>query len=449
MRFHTVLIANRGEIARRVIRTCHARGLTTVAVFTDVDAQAPFVREADRAVRIGAPTAYLDGAAVLAAAAQTGADAIHPGYGFLAENASFATAVQAAGLVWIGPSPAAMRALGDKSAARALARQIGVPTLNGYDGDDRAAMREAAVRIGFPVLIKAAAGGGGRGMRRVDDVDALDEALAAAEREAVASFGDGRLLLERLVLRPRHIEVQIVGDHHGNVIHLGERECSLQRRHQKVVEEAPAVDAALRERLGDAAIALARAARYDNAGTVEFLVDAHGQFTLLELNARLQVEHPVTETITGLDLVALQLDVAAGHPLPLTQADVRFVGHAIEVRICAEDPARDFAPATGTLVRVDLPDDLRVDTGVEAGSVVSPHYDSMLAKLIVYGIDRDEAILRMRRALAQFTIEGIGTTLPFLRHAIPHPDFVSGRVNTALVGRMIDEMNGAVPAHAG
>ncbi len=419
-----VLIANRSEIARRVARTCRALGLEAVAVYSDADRDLPFVREADLAVRLGsapAKASYLSVDALIAACRASGADAVHPGYGFLSEDAAFAQAVIDAGLTWVGPPPAAMRAMGDKVAARALAESAGVPVLPGYDGADPSdeAFAAAAAGIGYPVLVKAAGGGGGRGMRKVYAPEALAEAVASARREAAASFGSGVVFLEKLVERPRHVEVQLMCDAHGGGVYLLERECSIQRRHQKVVEEAPspAVDPSLRARLGDAALAIARAGGYVGAGTAEFLLAEDGSFTFLELNARLQVEHPVTEEITGLDLVELQLRVARGEPLPLTQADVVASGHAIEVRLYAEDSLRGGVPSTGRLLRLDLPAGagVRIDAGYASGDEVSPHYDPMIAKIIAHGSDRATALARLRRALEMAWAPGLATNLPLLR----------------------------------
>lgn len=436
-----VLVANRGEIARRVFRTCRRLGIGTVAVASDADAGTWHVAEADEAVILGGAAArdsYLRADAVIEAARRTGADAIHPGYGFLSENAEFAEAVQAAGLAWIGPPASAMRALGAKVPARQLAASLGVPTVPGYDGpDDDDALIAAARRMGAPVLIKASAGGGGRGMRRVDDLSEIAEAVAAARREAVAGFGDGRLLLERYVERPRHIEVQVIADAHGAVVHLGERECSIQRRHQKIVEEAPspAVGPELRAQLGDAAVKLARAVGYESAGTVEFIVGPDGDWYFLEMNTRLQVEHPVTEAVTGLDLVELQIAVAEGKPLPIGQEDVVLRGHAVEVRLCAEDPARDFVGSTGPLVAFDLDAEARVDTGVRAGDVIGPHYDSLLAKVIVRGEDRADACRRLRRALGRSWVVGLAHNLPLLRDIAADEAWLAGELDTGFLGR--------------
>jgi 3-methylcrotonyl-CoA carboxylase alpha subunit len=436
----SVLIANRGEIAVRIIATCRRLGVRTIAVYSDADARALHVAEADSAVRLGpAPAAesYLNQQAILDAARASGARAIHPGYGFLSENAAFAQAVIDQGLIWIGPTPAAMRAVGDKARAKALAEQHGVPVLPGYHGDDQSTqrLRAEADRIGYPVLIKASAGGGGRGMRVVEAPDAFADALEAARREAMASFGDERVLLERYVRRPRHVEIQVFGDRAGNLVHLGERECSIQRRHQKLVEESPspAVDAALRARMGEAALRLARAAGYTNAGTVEFLLDSadHGQFAFLEVNARLQVEHPVTEAVTGLDLVELQLRVAAGEPLPLSQADVRLEGHAIEVRLIAEDVLGSFLPSSGRIERVVLPDSVRTDTWIVAGTDVSPYYDSLLAKVIGHGSTRADAAQRLAQAMRQTWIDGdVADNIDLLLATLEHPAFLSGDLAT-------------------
>ncbi len=441
-----LLVANRGEIARRVFRTARAEGIATVAVYSDADAGAAHVAEADEAVRIGpaaSADSYLRADALLEAARRTGADAIHPGYGFLSENADFAEAVLAAGLTWVGPPPAAMRALGAKAPARQVAASIGVPTVPGYDGEDDADARliAEAHRLGAPVLIKASGGGGGRGMRRVDDLAELPAAIASARREAASSFSDPRLLLERCVDRPRHIEVQILADAHGHVVHLFERECSIQRRHQKIVEEAPspAVSPALREALGDAACRLARHTGYVGAGTVEFLVAGEGAsqaFYFLELNARLQVEHPVTELICGLDLVALQLAIAEGRPLPFAQADLAIRGHAIEVRLCAEDPQRDFLPGTGKILAWDVGGEgVRVDGAVRAGDEVSPHYDSMLAKVIAWGPDRAAARRRLARALDQAWVPGVVHNLPLLRDIVTDEAFAAGDLDTSFLSR--------------
>ncbi|MEM7355542.1 MAG: biotin carboxylase N-terminal domain-containing protein [Acidobacteriota bacterium] len=442
--FRKVLVANRGEIARRIFRTLREMGLETVAVFSDADRAAPHVAEADEAVHLGpAPAAksYLDQAAMIAAAQAVGADAIHPGYGFLAENAEFAERCAAAGLAFIGPSPEAIRLMGNKGAAKALAVEVGVPVLEGFAvaGLDEAESRNRAEKLGFPILIKATAGGGGKGMRTVSDASLLAEALAAAAREAEAAFGDGALLIERLLSAARHVEVQVFGDAHGNVVHLFERDCSLQRRHQKVFEESPspAVDAQLRARMGEAAVMLARAVEYRGAGTVEFLLAANGEFFFLEMNTRLQVEHPVTEAVTGLDLVRLQVEVAQGLPLSFEQDRAALSGHAIEARLYAEDPANEFLPVTGTVALWSVPDlpGLRVDSGIEQGSEIGVHYDPMLAKVIAHGRDRGEALRRLHRGLQQLAIGGLVTNLDFLLAVLEQEAFRRGDVDTAFLER--------------
>ncbi|RMH15849.1 MAG: ATP-grasp domain-containing protein [Acidobacteria bacterium] len=441
-RFDRVLIANRGEIARRIVRTLHRMGLGSVAVYAGGDRDAPHVAEADVAVRLGAaPEAYLDPQAVIAAARAAGAGAIHPGYGFLAENAAFAERCAAAGLVFVGPPPEALRRLGDKVAAKALAAELGVPVIDGFAtaGLEPPAIGRRAEELGYPLLVKAAAGGGGTGMRRVAAAAELDGALAAAAREAESAFGDGALLIERLLDAPRHVEVQILADAGGRVLHLFERDCSLQRRHQKIVEEcpSPAVDAPLRRRLGAAAVALARAVGYAGAGTVEFLLQGDGSFFFLEMNPRLQVEHPVTEAVTGLDLVRLQIEIAQGLPLPFDQDDLELDGHAIEARLYAEDPARDFLPAGGTLAlwaEPELPG-LRVDAGVERGAEIGPHYDPLLAKVIAWGRHREEARRRLRRGLAQLAAGGIATNRDLLLALIDHDAFRRGDVDVAFLER--------------
>jgi 3-methylcrotonyl-CoA carboxylase alpha subunit/geranyl-CoA carboxylase alpha subunit len=429
-----LLIANRGEIARRVIRTARHMGIQTVAVYSDADRDALHVQEADTAVALGgtlSADSYLRIDKLLAAAQATGADAVHPGYGFLSENADFAQAVIDAGLTWVGPPPAAIRALGSKSAAKALAIAHGVPCLPGYFGTDQsdATFTAHAHQLGLPLMVKAVAGGGGRGMRLVTDMAQLLPALHSARSEALAGFGNGDLLMERALLRPRHIEVQIMVDAHGHCIHLGERDCSVQRRHQKIIEESPspAVNPALREQLGQAAIALAQSAGYVGAGTVEFLLDeaqANKPFYLMEMNTRLQVEHPVTEMLTGLDLVEWQLRIARGEPLPLAQADVRLQGHAIEVRLCAEDA--HFTPQTGRVQAFAAPEGLRFDHALHVGAVVTPHYDAMLGKLIAHAPTRSEAIDKLRAGLKQITVLGLPTNRAFLAACLAHPAFRAG-----------------------
>ncbi len=443
-RIRKVLVANRGEIARRVLRTVRAMGIGGVAVFSDADADAPHVREADEAVRIGPPPSresYLSIDRILEAARATGVDAVHPGYGFLAENAAFAEACAAAGLTFIGPPPAAMRAMGSKIEAKRVMAAAGVPVIPGVSGAGRsdADLAREAEALGAPLLVKASAGGGGKGMRVVHEAAALAGALAAARREALGAFGDDTLLVERYVERPRHVEMQIFGDTHGTVLHLFERECSIQRRYQKVIEEAPspAVDAALRARMGAAAVAAARAIGYVGAGTVEFVLAPDGQFYFLEVNTRLQVEHPVTEMVTGLDLVRLQIEVAEGRPLPFRQDDVRLAGHAVEARLYAEDPARDFLPATGTVILWEPPDlpDVRWDAGVVAGTAVGVHYDPMLAKVIAHAPDRDAAIARLGDALARLGVAGVTTNRSLLLAVLRHPAFPAGDIDTHFIER--------------
>jgi acetyl-CoA/propionyl-CoA carboxylase biotin carboxyl carrier protein len=431
--FDSVLVANRGEIARRVIRTLDRLGIDSIAVFTEVDADAPFVREASRALPIGS---YLDVAAVIDACTRSGAQALHPGYGFLSENPALARACEAAGITFVGPPAAAVELMGDKLRAKDLAREAGVPVVPVFT-EAQARGSEAP----YPLLVKAAAGGGGRGMRVAQSPDELDQALAAARREAHGAFGDDRVFIERFLGRARHLEVQLIADAHGGVVHLGERECSLQRRHQKVIEESPSpvVDAELRARLGSEAVALAQAAGYAGAGTVEFIADFDdpAEHYFLEVNARLQVEHPVTELVTGLDLVELQLRVAAGQPLPLSQDDVILRGHAIEARITAEDPSRDFLPTAGRILAYNRPGPraARVDDAIEVGTVVGTSYDSLLAKVIVHGDDRAAALHRLARALAQTTILGVTTTTGYLRGLIADPAVVAGELDTGLIER--------------
>ncbi len=437
---NTLLVANRGEIALRVMRTARAMGLRTVAVHSDADAEAPHVRFADDAVRLGpAPAAesYLNQAAILAAARATGADAIHPGYGFLAENADFARAVLDAGLVWVGPPPAAIEAMGDKARAKRAMIAAGVPCVPGWQGEaqDPATLAAEAEGVGFPLMVKASAGGGGKGMRVVRDPAALAAALDRARAEAEASFGDGTLILERAVENARHVEIQVMADAHGAVIHLGERDCSVQRRHQKVLEEAPApgMTPELREAMGAAAVEAARAVGYEGAGTVEFLLAPDGAFFFLEMNTRLQVEHPVTEAVTGLDLVALQLRVARGEPLPLAQQDVRLQGHAIEARLYAEDPAAGFLPSPGPVRLWSPPEDVRVDAGVETGGSIPGDYDPMAAKIVAHGPDRDAARRALIRALEETALFGPRTNRDFLLDVLEHPVFAKGEATTAFL----------------
>jgi acetyl-CoA carboxylase, biotin carboxylase subunit len=441
-----VLVANRGEIAVRVIRACREQGIASVAVFSEADREALHVLMADEAYPIGPPApneSYLAIDKLVRVAKAAGADAVHPGYGFLAENAAFAEACAAAGLVFIGPPPAAIRALGDKTAARRIARELGVPTVPGTFEPvaGEAAVLAAARQIGYPLMIKASMGGGGKGMRAVHAESELVAALGMAQSEAAYAFGDGAVYLERLLLEPRHIEVQVVADAHGHVVHLGERECSIQRRHQKVVEEAPSsfVDPAMRARLGEAACRIAGAAGYVNAGTVEFLVDADRSFYFLEMNTRLQVEHPVTEMVTGIDLVREQLRIAAGEPLGFAQADVAVRGAAIECRINAEDPFGGWMPSPGKItgLRAATGPWVRDDSGAYEGYTVPRFYDTLLAKLVVWGADRPAAIQRMARALSEYKVVGILTTIPVLAQIVAHEDFRAGRLSTAFLDRVL------------
>ncbi|MFE0189892.1 acetyl/propionyl/methylcrotonyl-CoA carboxylase subunit alpha [Streptomyces sp. NPDC058989] len=444
--FDSVLIANRGEIAVRVIRTLRALGIRSIAVHSDADADARHVREADTAVRIGpAPAAesYLSVERLLDAAARTGAQAVHPGYGFLAENAGFARACAAAGLVFIGPSAESIELMGDKIRAKETVRTAGVPVVPGSSGSglDDGQLAAAAREIGLPVLLKPSAGGGGKGMRLVRDETLLADEIAAARREARSSFGDDTLLVERWIDRPRHIEIQVLADGHGNVVHLGERECSLQRRHQKIIEEAPSVllDEATRASMGEAAVQAARSCGYRGAGTVEFIVPGKdpASYFFMEMNTRLQVEHPVTELVTGLDLVEWQLRVAAGEHLPFAQEDITLTGHAIEARLCAEDPARDFLPTGGTVLALQEVQGggIRTDSGLTEGGEVGSRYDPMLAKVIAHGPDRASALRRLRAALAQTVTLGVTTNAGFLRRLLAHPDVVAGEMDTGLVER--------------
>ncbi|MEU8668231.1 acetyl/propionyl/methylcrotonyl-CoA carboxylase subunit alpha [Streptomyces anulatus] len=451
--FDTVLVANRGEIAVRVIRTLREQGVRSVAVFSDADADARHVREADAAVRIGPPPAaesYLSVPALLEAARRTGAQAVHPGYGFLAENAEFAQACADAGLVFIGPPASAISLMGDKIRAKETVAAYGVPVVPGSSGSGLtdAQLEAAAQEIGMPVLLKPSAGGGGKGMRLVRDAAVLAEEIAAARREARASFGDDTLLVERWIDRPRHIEIQVLADTHGNVIHLGERECSLQRRHQKIIEEAPSVflDEETRAAMGEAAVQAARSCGYAGAGTVEFIVpgDDPASYYFMEMNTRLQVEHPVTELVTGLDLVEWQLRVASGERLPYAQQDITLTGWAIEARVCAEDPSRGFLPSGGTVLALREPQGggVRTDSGLSEGVPVGSLYDPMLSKVIAYGPDRASALRKLRAALADTVILGVPTNAGFLRRLLAHPDVVSGDLDTGLVER---EAEGLVP----
>ncbi|WP_420645447.1 acetyl-CoA carboxylase biotin carboxylase subunit [Candidatus Leptofilum sp.] len=435
----SILIANRGEIVCRIVRSCQRLGIRTVAVYSVADAGAKHVLLADTAVAVGFPPAtesYLNQNAILDAARQTRVEAIHPGYGFLAENAAFARACTQAGFSFIGPNPEAIELMGNKRAAKQRMAQAGVPVLPGYAGEDQSDGRfqTEAQKIGLPVMVKAAAGGGGKGMRLVHDLADLPAALSAARREALAAFGSDDLLLERALMQPRHVEIQLFGDQHGDIIHLGERDCSIQRRHQKVIEESPspALTPELRTRMGETAVAAARAVNYDNAGTVEFLLDHQGNFYFLEMNTRLQVEHPVTEMVTGQDLVAWQIRIASGEPLPLAQDEISLMGHAIEARLYAENPANDFLPVTGSVLLWQPPtgEGMRVDDGIQTGDEISIHYDPMLAKIIVHGPDRATAVQRLDRVLQTAVLLGFTHNLPYLQAIVQQSDFVSGQYNT-------------------
>jgi geranyl-CoA carboxylase alpha subunit len=456
MPFRNVLVANRGEIALRIMRTARALGYRTTAIYSAADADALHVAFADAAVPVGpaqVSASYLNIAAVVQAAREAGADAVHPGYGLLSENAAFARACAQAGLVFIGPSPETIELMGDKRRARIAMRAAGVPCVPGYDGDDQsdAALTRAAAAVGFPLMVKAAAGGGGRGLRRVRDAAQLGEAIARARSEALKAFGDDRLMLERAIEGARHIEVQIFADRHGHAIHLGERDCSVQRRFQKVIEEAPApgIDAELRTRMGEVAVLAAKSSGYVGAGTIEMLLDARGDFYFLEMNTRLQVEHAVTEMLTGVDLVAWQLKVAQGEALPLTQDGVRLHGHAIEARLYAEDPEHGFVPSTGRVLALRLPDDLvRVDHGLAEGLTVSSHYDPMIAKLVAHGPDREQARERLCAALDGLRVLGLRTNQAFLRAVLEHERFVAGTVTTDWLDGYAVPTRGAADAAA-
>ncbi|WP_037502627.1 acetyl/propionyl/methylcrotonyl-CoA carboxylase subunit alpha [Sphingomonas jaspsi] len=456
----SLLIANRGEIACRIIRTARKMGIRTVAVYSDADAKALHVRMADEAVHIGPSAAresYLVGDKIIAAAKATGAEAIHPGYGFLSENAEFAQSVIDAALVWVGPKPASITAMGLKDAAKKLMADAGVPVTPGYMGDnqDPAYLAEEAAGIGYPVLIKAVAGGGGKGMRKVDRAEDFADALESCQREAASSFGNNVVLIEKWIESPRHIEVQVFGDSHGNVVHLFERDCSLQRRHQKVIEEAPApgMDEATREAVCGAAVRAAQAVNYEGAGTIEFIADASeglraDRIWFMEMNTRLQVEHPVTEEITGQDLVEWQLRVASGEPLPLTQDELSINGHAIEARLYAEDPAKGFLPSTGRLEHFNLGGDGRIETGVEEGDEISPFYDPMIAKLVAKGADRDEAIESLGEVLSGVFVFPVRTNASFLLNALGSEEFRSAVLDTGFIGRHEDELVSSTPPSA-
>ncbi|MEH2559921.1 geranyl-CoA carboxylase alpha subunit [Bradyrhizobium algeriense] len=445
--FFKILIANRGEIALRIMRTARRLGYGVVAVYSDADRDALHVREADQAVRIGEAQpaqSYLRIDAIIAAAKTSGASAIHPGYGFLAENEDFAQACRDAGLVFIGPSPEAIRAMGNKAGAKDIMQKAGVPIVPGYQGADQsdATMLAEARKIGVPVMIKAVAGGGGRGMRLVTDAAAFPDALRNARSEAQGAFGDPAVILERAIVNPRHIEIQVFGDRYGNAIHLGERDCSVQRRHQKLIEEAPSpkVTPELRARMGAVAVAAVKSIGYEGAGTLEFLLDPGGEFYFMEMNTRLQVEHPVTEAVTGLDLVELQLRIAAGEPLGLRQEDVKFSGHAIEVRLCSEDANHDFMPQSGTMALWQMPDGVRVEHALQSGSEIPPFYDSMIAKIISHGADRSEARGRLICGLEQTAAFGVTTNQGFLISCLRHPGFAKGEATTAFIGNHRDEL---------
>ncbi len=442
--FKRILVANRGEIALRVIRACRELGIETVAIYSEADRGAAYLSLADEAYCVGPPRAaesYLKIDRVISAAEIGNAQAIHPGYGFLAENSHFADVCRSCKIEFIGPTPEAMALVGDKNAARSMARQIGVPTVPGSDGlvEDKKQALAISRQIGFPVLIKASAGGGGRGMRVALTEKALESALDQAQAEAGAAFGNADIYLEKYVEHPRHVEVQVLADTHGNVVHLWERDCTMQRRHQKLIEESPApnLDANTRSAMCDAAVRLVKAANYTNAATVEFIVDRQGNFYFIELNARIQVEHPVTELVTGIDLIKAQIRVASGEPLPFKQEDIRHTGAAIECRINAEDPSRNFMPSPGTITRMIVPGGfgVRFDSHVHAGYTVSPHYDSMIGKLLVHQPTREEAIASMLRALREFHVEGIKTTVPRLKELLSHSAFAEGRVDTTFIER--------------
>jgi propionyl-CoA carboxylase alpha subunit len=446
--FGKILIANRGEIAIRIIRTCRKLNVKTVAVYSDIDARSLHVREADEAVHIGpspSSSSYLVYENIIKAAIAQGCQAIHPGYGFLSENSKFSAAVVKAGLTFIGPSAEVIAALGDKISAKDIAMKAGVPVVPGHNQPavELEEIKAIAAQIGYPVLLKPAAGGGGRGMRKVAGPDELESALQSAQDETRKAFGDNRIFLERFVSTPRHIEIQIIADQHGNVVSLGERECSIQRRYQKVIEEAPslAVDAELRSRMGDMACALAREVGYSNAGTVEFILDDHGNFFFMEMNTRLQVEHPVTEMVTSVDLVELQLRVAAGEPLPIAQADVSIKGWSIEARICAEDSARNFLPSTGLITRYSnlKGRNVRLDSGIEAGSFISVYYDSLLSKVISWGETREKARTTLINALNRYHIEGVTTNVNFANSILNHPAFIKGELSTGFIDEYFEE----------
>src|SRR5436190_12972906 len=440
--FFKILIANRGEIALRIMRTARRLGFGVVAIYSDADRDALHVREADQAVRIGealSAQSYLRIEAIIEAAKASGAGAVHPGYGFLAENEDFAQACRDAGLVFIGPSPEAITALGNKAGAKAIMQKAGVPCVPGYQGTDQsdAVMLAEAKKIGFPVMIKAVAGGGGRGMRLVADAAGFPDALRSARSEAQGAFGDPTVILERAIVNPRHIEIQVFGDRYRNAVHLGERDCSVQRRHQKLIEEAPspAVSPKLRARMGAVAVSAVKSIGYEGAGTLEFLLDSSGEFYFMEMNTLLQVEHPVTEAITGLDLVELQLRVASGEPLGLVQEDIKFSGHAIEVRLCSEDAGQDFVPQSGRMALWQMPDGIRVEHALQSGAEIPPFYDSMIAKIVSHGATRDEARGKLIVGLEQTAAFGVTTNQGFSIDCLRHPAFARGEATTAFIGK--------------
>ncbi|MDE3179014.1 MAG: acetyl-CoA carboxylase biotin carboxylase subunit [Acidobacteriota bacterium] len=446
--FKKILIANRGEIAVRVMRACRELGIRTVAIYSDADRGALHIRYADEAHRIGPPPSaesYLRIDAILDAARDAGVEAVHPGYGFLSENPGFARACEKAGIIFIGPSAQAMELMGSKTAARRAAKQAGLPVVPGTETNLETLqdIKEAARRAGYPVMLKASSGGGGKGLRTVEREDEIESAFLVARSEALNAFGDGSVYVEKFLTRPRHIEIQILGDHYGRVIHLGERECSLQRRHQKVLEESPSpfVGASLRSEMGEAAVRIGKFASYTNAGTVEFLADQEGRFYFLEMNTRIQVEHPVTEAVTGIDLVKAQVRIAAGDPLPWTQEEIGRRGHALECRIYAEDPANNFFPSPGLIRRLRVPmgPGVRDDSGVYEGWTVPIEYDPLLSKLVAWGSDREEALARMRRALDEYEVTGIKTNIGFFRRLLGHPDFVRGCFDTGFLDRLLAE----------
>jgi acetyl-CoA carboxylase biotin carboxylase subunit len=445
----TLLVANRGEIALRVIRSCRELGIRTIAVFSDADRRGLHVLSADEAYPLGGSSpkdSYLDQSKIIDIARRASADAIHPGYGFLAENSTFADSVVESGLIFVGPSGSAIRRMGDKTEARKVARGLGIPTIRGSVDPLRSldeGIREAR-EIGYPVLLKAASGGGGKGMRIVRSEDELDSAFRMARSEAKGAFGDDRVYVEKYLESPRHVEIQIIADSFGNVVYLGERECSIQRRHQKIIEESPstAVNESLRGQLGNAAIRLAKASGYVNAGTLEFLLDAEGSFFFLEMNTRLQVEHPVTEEVTGLDLVKLQLQVAEGERLPFDQDQVHNVGHAIECRVCAEDPEQSFMPSIGTLTRYQPPQgNIRVENGYAEGDEISVYYDSLMAKVVSWGQTRKDAIATMQRALEEFSVVGVKSTIPFCQFVLAQKDFVDGYIDTHFIDKHLTDFS--------